>query len=352
MSGTSLDGVDAALADLGGHQPRLVASHFLPYPEALRGALIELHAPAATIDQAAGLANEVTRLYARAVLELTGRSGTAGIAAVGCHGQTVRHEPRGGYTVQLVNGALLAEATSLTAVVDFRSRDIAAGGQGAPLVPAFHAACFSEPGRDRAIVNLGGIANVTRLPRSGPVTGFDTGPGNMLLDAWARQRFGSSHDSEGGIAASGKVIEPLLARMLVDDYFAAAPPKSTGRDRFNDAWLARFPAAEHRAEDVQATLTELTARTVSRAIAAHCPGTTEVFVCGGGVHNRELMRRLAAGLSQSRTASTVELGIDPDWVEAMAFAWLAKQALEGKPGNVAGVTGARGPRVLGAIYPA
>jgi anhydro-N-acetylmuramic acid kinase len=349
MSGTSLDGVDAALVDLGGASARLVATHFTPYPDPLRLALIALHASEARLDEAASLAIELTELYAQGCLELL-KNGAA-VAAIGCHGQTVRHEPGRGYTVQLVNGALLAERTGVTAVTDFRSRDVAAGGQGAPLVPAFHAACFRDPARTRVIVNLGGIANVTYLPRQGLVTGFDTGPGNILLDAWARSAFGAERDTDGAIAASGRVVEELLERMLADEYFSLAPPKSTGRDRFNDAWLRRFSLAAYRREDVQATLTELTARTVACAIEAYCPGTAELFACGGGVHNRELMRRLGARVS-ARTASSAELGMDPDWVEAMAFAWLARRTLAREPGNLPEVTGARGARVLGAIYPA
>jgi anhydro-N-acetylmuramic acid kinase len=350
MSGTSLDGVDAALADFATTQPRVVASHFLPYPRELREALLAVHAADATLDEAARLANEVTQLYAQAALQLKARAD--GVVAVGCHGQTVRHEPARGYTVQLVNGAMLAERTTLTTVVDFRSRDIAAGGQGAPLVPAFHAACFADASRNRVILNLGGIANVTRLPARGDVIGFDTGPANILLDAWMRQRFSRAQDEGGCIASTGKVMAPLLSQMLADEYLALAPPKSTGRDLYNDDWLRRFELESYRPEDVLATLVEFSALSVAQAIRAYCPGTVEVFACGGGVHNVELMKRLAANLPGIHTGSTLELGLDPDWVEAMAFAWLAKQALDGAAGNLPAVTGARGPRVLGAIYPA
>jgi anhydro-N-acetylmuramic acid kinase len=350
MSGTSLDGVDAALASFDG-APRLVESHFVEYPSALREALLEAHAPATTIDEAARLANEVTGLYARAVNELVSRSGIRPVA-VGCHGQTVRHEPRKGYTVQLVNGALLAEKTGLTAIVDFRSRDVAAGGQGAPLVPAFHAACFRAPDRARVVLNLGGIANVTYLPVTGPVLGFDTGPANILLDVIAQARLRQVRDEGGAVAASGRVIADALEAMIKEPYLAEAPPKSTGRDRFNADWLLQFRLERFSDADVLATLAEFTARTVSDAVARHCPGTTELYACGGGVHNADLMARLGRLLAPVKTATTASLGVDPDWVEAMAFAWLARQALERAPGNVSEVTGAAGPRVLGAIYPA
>jgi anhydro-N-acetylmuramic acid kinase len=353
MSGTSLDGVDAALADFDDEFPRLVASHFVPYSAELRGALLELHVPGRDeLQRAARLGMEISELYACAAQELLRKAGQPRVAAMGCHGQTVRHRPEAGYTIQLVNGALLAERTGLTTVVDFRSRDIAAGGQGAPLVPAFHAACLALPGTERAILNIGGIANLTCLPNQGPVTGFDTGPGNVLIDTWARQHFGRDYDVDGSIAATGTVQDVLLDKLLRDEFFSRRPPKSTGRDRFNEAWLESFGLQGSRPEDVMATLAELTSRTASDAVRSWCHGAAEVFVCGGGVHNHHLLRRLAVNLGGTRVASTSELGLDPDWVEAMAFAWLAKQCLAGEPGNLSTVTGAKGPRVLGAIYPA
>lgn len=350
MSGTSLDGVDAALVDLAA-SPRLVATHFVPYPEVLKRALLELHETRADeLDRAMQLAGRLSELYSSATLELLAKAGETGAAAIGCHGQTVRHRPELGYTVQLVNGALIAERTGIDAVVDFRARDIAAGGQGAPLVAAFHAACWRAPGRTRAIVNIGGIANVTYLPSEGAVLGFDTGPGNMLIDAWAQTRFGTDYDRDGTLAAGGRVIDELLAALAGDDYFGRRPPKSTGRDHFNLDWLERNAVNRHPAEDVQATLAELTARSIASALSDHCPDTSEAFVCGGGVHNGHLMARLAACLPRTSVRSTADLGIDPDWVEAMAFAWLAQRALSGAPGNVPEVTGAAGPRILGAIY--
>jgi len=366
MSGTSLDGVDCALVNLSG-LPALVATRFLPYPPALRTALLELSQSGSDeLERAGRLAVELSELYATAVNELLAEAGigAAGIEAIGCHGQTVRHRPECGFTLQLVNPALLAERTGITVVADFRSRDIAAGGQGAPLVPAFHAVCLRSTERHRVVVNIGGIANLTDLPTPthGAVRGFDSGPGNLLLDLWANRHLGVDCDHEGRLASTGAVIPDLLERMLADEYFDRAPPKSTGRERFNAKWLAAILGeghahhhagpAGHAAADVQATLAELTARTIAGAIERCCPGAEEVFACGGGVHNPDLIRRLQAGLGGRRLATTDALGVPADWVEAMAFAWLARQALNRSAGNLPEVTGARGPRVLGAVYPA
>jgi anhydro-N-acetylmuramic acid kinase len=254
--------------------------------------------------------------------------------------------------LQLGNPAWLAERTGIAVVADFRSRDIAAGGQGAPLVPAFHAAVFRDSRRHRVIVNLGGIANLTDLPRKGSVTGFDTGPGNVLLDGWTRERFGLEFDRGGALAARGRPLASLLKRFLADPYFRRSPPKSTGRDRFGFDWLRRFGVARHRAEDVQATLAELTACSIAKAIARHCPGAEEIYLCGGGVRNHDLVMRITRALPGVEIASTERLGIHPDWVEAMAFAWLAQRSLKGQSGNLPEVTGAKGLRVLGAIYAA
>ena len=363
MSGTSFDGVDCAVVDLSG-LPDLVATRFLPYPSALRHVLLELSRSGSDeLERAGRIAVELTELYARAVNELLAeaRIGAVGIGAIGCHGQTVRHRPEFGFTVQLVNPALLAERTGITVVADFRSRDIAAGGQGAPLVPAFHAVCFRSTRRHRVVVNIGGIANLTDLPAApdGAVRGFDSGPGNMLLDLWASRHLDADCDRDGGFASTGAVIPDLLERMLDDDYFDRPPPKSTGRERFNADWLAgklRETRARHRAgysaANVQATLAELTARTITGTIERSCPGAEDVFACGGGVHNSDLMRRLQAGLGGRHLATTDALGFPADWVEAMAFAWLARQTLNRSAGNLPEVTGARGPRVLGAVYPA
>jgi len=362
MSGTSLDGVDCALVDLSG-PPTLAATRFLRYPLGLRAALLELSQSGSDeLERAGRLAVELSELYATTVNQLLAEAGIAatGIAAIGCHGQTVRHRPESGFTVQLVNPALLAERTGITVVADFRSRDIAAGGQGAPLVPAFHAACFRNTERHRVVVNIGGIANLTDLPiqTHEAVRGFDSGPGNMLLDLWAGRHLGADCDRDGVLASTGAVIPDLLERMLADEYFDRAPPKSTGRERFNAQWLADKGAdacvshAGYTTADVQATLAEVTARSIAAGIECCCPGAEDVYACGGGVHNADLMRRLRAALGDRQLATTDVLGVPADWVEAMAFAWLARQALRQEPGNLPQVTGARGPRVLGAVYPA
>jgi anhydro-N-acetylmuramic acid kinase len=282
-----------------------------------------------------------------------GRVAPTDIAAIGVHGQTVRHRPDLGYTTQIANPARLAEATGITVVADFRSRDIAAGGQGAPLVPALHAALFASNAVHRVIVNLGGIANLTDLPPHGEVRGFDTGPGNTLLDGWCERHTGAPFDRDGAWAASGRIARELLAELASDAYFAAAPPKSTGRDHFNPAWLQRALEqlrAAPQPVDVQRTLLVLTAATIARAIAEQCRGATEIVLCGGGANNAALVRELAAALAPRRLTTTAALGISVEQVEALAFAWLAREALSGRPGNLPSVTGARGARILGAIY--
>ena len=358
MSGTSLDGVDAALAGFGGGsqltKPRTLATHFAPFDPALRAELLALQKPVDNeLERAALAANQLVRAYASAVNAVLREAGLApdAVAALGAHGQTIRHRPELGYTLQLNNPALLAELTGIAVVADFRTRDVAAGGQGAPLVPAFHQAVFGAPGQNRVIVNIGGIANITLLRADGQVLGFDTGPGNVLMDLWIGRHQGHTHDAAGAWAATGKVLPTLLAQWRADPYFALAPPKSTGRDLFNPDWLDRHSAG-HAPADVQATLCELTAASIVEAIAGQVgDAPVEVFVCGGGVHNATLQVRLAALAPQWRWQSTAALGVAPDWVEAMAFAWLAHQTLAQAPGNLASVTGAAGPRVLGAVYP-
>jgi anhydro-N-acetylmuramic acid kinase len=354
MSGTSLDGVDSVLVELQS-RPILLGAGFLPFPRTLKAVLLAFHETSGNELHRAALAGiELSKLYAKAVDRLLEKHGVNALAvsAIGCHGQTVRHRPGAGYSLQLGNPAWLAERTGIAVVADFRSRDIAAGGQGAPLVPAFHAAVFRDSRRHRVIVNLGGIANLTDLPRKGPVTGFDTGPGNVLLDAWTRERFGVEFDRGGALASRGRPVASLLKRLLADSYFRRSPPKSTGRDRFSFDWLRRFGVARHRAEDVQATLAELTACSVAKAIARHCPGAEEIYLCGGGVRNHDLVMRITRALPGVKIASTERLGIHPDWVEPMAFAWLAQRSLKQQTGNLPEVTGAKRPRVLGAIYAA
>jgi anhydro-N-acetylmuramic acid kinase len=357
MSGTSLDGVDAALAEIGPTgRIRLLKTHYLPYPDRLRDRLLALHASQPDeIHLAAIAANELARLYSDACKKLFHGIAPETVRAIGCHGQTLRHCPTDGYTLQIGNAALLAELTGTTVVNDFRSRDIAAGGQGAPLVPAFHAQALRNPEVHRVVANIGGIANVTDLPGNGVVRGWDTGPGNMLLDAWIKRHSGAHYDRDGAWAASGTVQTGLLTALASHPYLTQSPPKSTGREQFNIDWLdATLDRLDRPLSpaDVQATLLEFTAISLCEAVLRGCPGTQELYVCGGGAHNRTLMQRIAAHLPNVRVATTSTLGIDPDWVEALAFAWLARQTLHHAPGNLPSVTGARGERILGAIHPA
>ncbi len=354
MSGTSLDGVDAALVEFTSPVPALIGTAYLPLPDGLKTELHALQAPGPNeLDRAARAGNALSRLYAEAVLALLrqARIAPAAIRACGCHGQTIRHRPDAGYTLQIGNPALLAELTGIRVVADFRSRDIAAGGQGAPLVPAFHAAVFGADAKHRVIVNIGGIANLSDLPARGAVTGFDTGPGNVLLDLWIHSHLGEAHDSAGTWAQGGTVLAEVLAAMLAEPYFARRPPKSCGRDLFNAAWLEKFPLRRAAAHDVQATLAELSARSIAGAVDRYCAHADELYVCGGGAHNLDLLERLRRSLPGCRIDTTTALGTDPDWVEAIAFAWLAKQTLAGHPASLPAVTGAGGERVLGAIYP-
>jgi len=354
MSGTSLDGVDAVLVDFQASPWRLIASHSLAYPAEIRAEALALNDRGENeLERLALLGVALSRLYADAVRAMLRAAGVdpGAVTAIGCHGQTVRHRPDRGYTTQVVNGAVLAERSGICTVCDFRSRDIAAGGQGAPLVPAFHAARFRSSAVHRAIVNLGGIANLTDLPSEAPVSGFDIGPGNILLDGWAQSHRRAPFDRDGAWAARGVVIGELLSAFLADPYFAAHPPKSTGREEFNREWLARFAPERHDPADVQATLAELTAASVASAIERYCASAAEVLVCGGGAHNADLIRRLAARLPGRTLSNTDALGVPPKLVEAFAFAWLAREALAGRPTNVPEVTGAAGPRILGAIYP-
>jgi anhydro-N-acetylmuramic acid kinase len=356
MSGTSVDGVDAVLADFGAVPLRTLAQAHVTLPESLRAELQALQRSGADeIHRAALAANALMDTCALAVGEVLAQAGLApaAIEAIGLHGQTVRHRPDLGYTTQLANPARLAEITGITVVADFRSRDVAAGGQGAPLAPALHAAVFTAPDRHRAIVNLGGIANLTDLPPSGPVRGFDTGPGNTLLDAWCERHTDAPFDRDGAWGAQGRVLAPLLAALKADAYFALAPPKSTGRDRFHIGWLDRHVAllpALPQAVDVQRTLLALTAETVADAVTAYCGEAAEVFACGGGANNAALMRALETALRPRRLASTATLGVPVHAVEGLAFAWLAREAMAGRAAGLPAVTGARGPRLLGAIY--
>jgi len=360
MSGTSLDGVDAVVAEFsarpGAFVATLGATH-VSFPSVLRDELLALQvAGTDEIARSARAANALADLYAMAIKDACEAAGVAPheLVAAGVHGQTVRHRPEHGWTLQINNPARVAERAYVTVVAEFRSRDIAAGGQGAPLVPAFHAALFGDSEIHRAIVNIGGIANITDLPPRGAVSGFDTGPGNVLMDLWSARHHGMPFDPDGAWAAQGRVDVALLAALLAEPYFAAAPPKSTGRDLFNAGWLDAMLARVNwhgRQEDVQATLAALTARTIADASRTNGAGATELLVCGGGAHNATLMRLLAAELAPRRVATTGDRGVAVEHVEALAFAWLAREALAGRPANLPAVTGARGTRILGAIFP-
>jgi anhydro-N-acetylmuramic acid kinase len=354
MSGTSLDGIDAVVADFAAGCRRLAATH-IGFPSDLRRELLALQEPGPDeIVRAARAANALADLYAHAIRSVCMAAGVEphDLVAAGVHGQTIRHRPHEGWTSQVNNPSRVAEKAYVTVVADFRMRDIAAGGHGAPLVPAFHAAMFRDPDRHRVVANLGGIANITDLPPRGAVRGFDTGPANVLLDMWHARHEGGAYDARGAFAGKGTVDQRLLEAMLREPYFAATPPKSTGRDLFNAAWLDRVASGfTGTTQDMQATLAELTAQSLARAIREHCAGVSELFVCGGGAANDDLMRRIRAALPDVRVATTDTIGIASSDVEALAFAWLARETIAGRPGNVPEVTGAAGPRVLGAIYP-
>ncbi|NVD70319.1 anhydro-N-acetylmuramic acid kinase [Duganella sp. BJB1802] len=356
MSGTSLDGVDGALARFSGDAIDTLAAAYVPFPPALRAELMALQAAGHNeIEREALAANQLARHYADCVQALLDDASLQAqdIRAVAVHGQTVRHRPELGFTRQTNNPALLAELCGIDVIADFRSRDIAAGGQGAPLVPAFHQALFGKPGQTRVVANIGGISNISVLA-DGKVAGFDTGPGNVLMDAWIARHQGKDFDQDGAWAASGKEIPGLLANMLAEPYFALPAPKSTGRDLFHINWLdqhlAAFPGAAPA--DVQRTLTRLTALTLAQAIQTHGAGADAVYVCGGGACNGVLMDELGAALgARVVVASTQALGVAPNRVEAMAFAWLGYRFTERLAGNLPSVTGAAGDRVLGALYP-
>jgi anhydro-N-acetylmuramic acid kinase len=358
ISGTSVDGIDAALVAFD-PAPRLVFGHTYPLPAALVDDILALSQAEARIslDEVGRLDTRLGQAFAVAARQALADSGAdpARVRAIGSHGQTLRHDPRGAapFTLQLGDANVIAETTGITTVADFRRRDVAAGGQGAPLMPAFHAATMHSPAEARAVLNLGGIANLTLLPAEGNVRGFDTGPANGLMDAWCLQHVGSPYDRDATFACSGRIDEALLERLLAEPWFAQPPPKSTGRDQFQLQWLqSRMAGLQASAADVQATLCELSAATVAHALQATQPDTQRLLVCGGGVHNPLLMARLAARLPGIVVESTASLGMDPDFIEAAGFAWLARETLAGRPGNLPAVTGAIGPRVLGAIHPA
>lgn len=371
MSGTSLDGADGVLVDFSGDKLHIVATASQPFADSLRAELLALNTPSHNeLHRAAVAANELAAVYARVVAELVQTAAAQGISAnqisaIGAHGQTVRHQPRciaggmpgTGYTLQLNNPSLLAELTGIDVVADFRSRDVAAGGQGAPLVPAFHQGVFADADAAVAVLNLGGISNLSILPprvSQQPVLGFDCGPGNALMDAWCQQRTGQPFDAAGNLARSGQLIPALLASLLDETYFSLPIPKSTGRDLFSLAWLeAKLRAFTHeRPQDVQNTLTEFTVSACVAGVTSYGNGSKSLIVCGGGAFNLYLLQRLQAELPSLRVSTSDQHGLPPMQVEAAAFAWLARQMLQRRPGNLPAVTGADGLRVLGALYPA
>jgi anhydro-N-acetylmuramic acid kinase len=359
ISGTSADGIDAALVRFEQDKPQLVHALTHPWPDELRTRILRVAQDETTLDLDAfgRLDVAIGQVFADAAEALLVQSGTpsTSVRAIGSHGQTIRHRPLGEhpFTLQIGNAAVIAERCGIDVVADFRSADVAAGGQGAPLLPAAHAMLLGAPGRTRVVLNLGGIANITILAADGTVFGFDTGPANSLMDAWCLRHHGEAFDRNGAFAASGRADEALLQALLRDTYFTLPPPKSTGREHFHLAWLdAHLHSTSPSPADVQATLLELTARSIAVAIDAHAKDSTDVLLCGGGVHNPVLIHRLQQLLLPRALASTATHGVDPDYLEASAFAWLARRRLLGLPGNLPAVTGARGFRVLGAVYPA
>jgi anhydro-N-acetylmuramic acid kinase len=355
MSGTSLDGADAALVDFSPATPTTLAFATVPFSNELRDRILALSSPGTDALELSGtVTTELAELYARAVEGVLAGGGVSrsSVTAVGCHGQTVRHRPDLGFTIQLNDPARLAELCGIDVVADFRRRDMAAGGQGAPLVPAFHEAVFRHSMRSRAVVNIGGISNVTWLPASGKTVGFDCGPGNVLLDGWARRHIGAQFDEDGKWAAAGRTDTSLLARLLDEPFLRAKPPKSTGRELFRLEWLQERLPADYRTADVQSTLTDFTAHSIVGAIDRFCPATDEIYLAGGGARNSSLVSRIT-GLAAGRpVALTDTLGVPTAHVESMAFAWLAMKCVRREPVDLTAVTGAREPRVLGAVYAA
>ena len=359
-----MDAMDAVLVDLAPSFPKLIGQISLPMPNQLRKELLALCQPGANEIEAMCVCDlAIARLSAEAVNALLGQTHIAAnmIRAIGSHGQTIRHLPQIGNTLQIGNPSLIAELTGITTVADFRRRDMAAGGEGAPLVPAFHEAIFRSPEQTRVVANIGGIANITVLPAASDqlVIGFDTGPGNTLMDDWCHRHLGQPFDENGEWAASGNVCQSLLDNMLADPFFARLPPKSTGKEYFHHAWLqhhltefTKIGGAVLAPEDIQATLAALTAHSLADMISKHAPVGSGVYVCGGGARNGLLMQFLTSLLSGYAITTTDDLGLAHQWVEATAFAWLARQTINNLPGNLPAVTNASGPRILGGIYPA
>ena len=354
MSGTSLDGMDAVLVNFGKtpQDIKIMGHSYVPYEDAIKEALLRLHSPNTNeLEESLIIGNTISKKAYEAIDALLKKTSITSkdIKAIGFHGQTVRHQPQKGFTLQIGNPALLAELSNINVIADFRSRDVAASGQGAPLVPAFHHEIFSHPTTYRAILNIGGIANVTLLNPKTSVSGFDTGPGNLLLDHWSKTHLHRAFDENGAWAKEGKLIKTLLDAFFEDSYFEKTAPKSTGRDYFNEAWLNKQLQKSYATQDIQRTLLELTASSIAKAIDSNI---SEIYLCGGGALNIFLVERLKTLMPKTHIQLTDVLGIPTQYVEAAAFAWLAKQTLFLKPGNIPEVTGAKGLRILGALYPA
>ena len=358
MSGTSADAVDLVIVDFKDNKIELLGSHSLSLSSEIRQQIHALSTPNHNeIDRLGELDQQLGKLFAESINQLLHKYQLTPqqVIAVGSHGQTIRHRPPGllqhPFTLQIGDPNVIAELTGITTVADFRRRDMAAGGQGAPLVPAFHQAVFQSQVIDRAIVNIGGMANITWLPTSGKTLGFDTGPGNVLMDAWIVQNLGNAYDANGDWAASGKIDSGLLQKLLAHSFFNQPAPKSTGREAFNGEWLNHELAGKNLpAVDVQATLLALTAHSIANDINKLTATDCEVFVCGGGAYNLKLMDELSKLMPSAKVASTAKLGIAPEWIEAMAFAWLARQTMLRKNGNLSAVTGAQREVILGGVY--
>ena len=362
MSGTSMDGIDAALVRFGDHRCELLATHSEDYPESLRSKLLAASRNPGdfVVDSIGSLDRWVGECFSGAALTVITAAGIDNrrIDAIGSHGQTIRHQPRADrpFTMQIGDPNIIAAMTGITTVADFRRRDLALGGEGAPLASAFHRWLFADRRHDRVVLNIGGMANLTVLPADDDVTrGFDTGPGNTLLDAWINEIKSENYDEDGAWARTGDVSQDLLQQMLRDPYLAEPPPKSTGFEYFDLRWIHKAIeqsslSKSPETNDVQATLTEFTARTIADAIRCHAPKTTQILACGGGVHNKLLMARLGENIQGATLSSSAEYGMDPDWMEAAAFAWLAMRTLRQLPGNLPSVTGASDPAVLGGVF--
>ena len=354
MSGTSADGVDCCLADFHHDHPRKLTECYVPYNPKVKSKILSIKQDSKlSVDEFSKLELEITRAYAVSVQTLLEKIDVSSknIKAIGCHGQTIAHNPEQKYTRQLVNGSLLAELTNITTVVDFRGRDIAAGGQGAPLAPVFHNAFFRSEDKHRVILNIGGIANITNLAPGDPVSGFDTGPGNCLLDRWIKTCKGDGFDKNGDWAKSGQVISSLLKKLKEHYFFNLPPPKSCSSEQFNLDWINQLKPVNTQSQDLQATLLQLTVDSIVDAQRKHCGGAKEMYVCGGGARNKHLVDKISSSARTLSVKLTDSLGIEAEWVEAFGFAWLAKKTISNEPIDATSVTGSKGRRIAGAIYP-